>query len=113
MKRAMVEPPSNTYSAGPCNQSCAPTDHPVQHGSGDLRAPRDWRLTLCPDILNTSRVVLFLVSGADKAPALIRALSGDPLTPAAWIRGGQTWFIATRDALGPERKDFGWQVAHA
>ena len=64
---------------------------------------RGWRLTLCPDFLRTSRQVVFLVSGFDKVPALIRARQGDPATPAAWIRGASTYFIVTRDAMGPEK----------
>jgi 6-phosphogluconolactonase len=97
--------------------AAVPGGRPAGHGSDDLRAPgdppRSWRLTLCPDFLNTSRIVIFLVAGADKAAALSRARAGDPRTPAAWIRGGTTYFVATRDALGPERPDFGRRVAHA
>ena len=62
-------------------------------------AGRGWRLTLCPDILCRSRCVVFLVTGAEKAPALTRASSGDTATPAAWIRGGETLFFATRDVV--------------
>ncbi len=65
---------------------------------------RGWRLTLCPDFLRTSRHVVFLVAGSDRAPALRRARQGDPATPAAWIRGAQTHFIVTRDAMGTERE---------
>jgi 6-phosphogluconolactonase len=61
-----------------------------------------WRLTLCPVLLNHCRTVAFLVSGADKAPALARARAGAPDTPAAWIRGGSTYFIVTRDAMPAE-----------
>jgi 6-phosphogluconolactonase len=66
----------------------------IEPGSG-----RGWRLTLCPAILRSARAVLFLVSGEDKAPAFRRAVDGDPSTPAAWIRGGETIFVATRDVM--------------
>ena len=64
---------------------------------------RGWRLTLCPDFLRTSRQVVFLVSGSDKAPALLRVRQQDPATPAAWIRGASTCFFVTRDAMSPEQ----------
>jgi len=60
---------------------------------------RGWRLTLCPAILRSARAVVFLVTGEDKAAAFRRAVNGDPSTPAAWIRGGQTIFVATRDVI--------------
>jgi 6-phosphogluconolactonase len=62
-------------------------------------AGRGWRLTLCPAMLRSSQRVVFLVSGADKGPALRRMLDGDTATPAAWIRGEETVVLATRDAL--------------
>ncbi len=77
------------------------------------QAAHGWRLTLCPALLNAARTVIFLVAGQEKAPALQRARAGDPDTPAAWIRGGETVFMATRSALGPEAADFGREVRHA
>ena len=59
-----------------------------------------WRLTLCPGVLRLARQVVFLASGADKVAAVQRAVNGDPATPAAWVRGEQTTFVVTRDALG-------------
>jgi 6-phosphogluconolactonase len=76
-------------------------------------AERGWRLTLCPDFLMTSRTVIFLVAGADKAPALRRAREGDLRTPAAWIRGHANCFIATRDAFGPDSPAYGPEIRHA
>jgi 6-phosphogluconolactonase len=73
---------------------------------------KGWRLTLCPDVLNAARTVVFLVAGAEKSQALRRARGGDPATPAAWIRGERTVFMATRDALGKENADFGRDVRH-
>jgi 6-phosphogluconolactonase len=74
---------------------------------------RGWRLTLCPDFLNTSRRVIFLVTGAEKAPALRRAREGDAWTPAGWIRGKETFFIATREAFGPEAPAYGPDIRRA
>ncbi|MGD0727304.1 MAG: 6-phosphogluconolactonase [Spirochaetia bacterium] len=76
-------------------------------------AERGWRLTLCPVFLRTSRCVVFLAAGADKAPALRRARSGESATPAAWIRGAATWFVATREALGTEEPGYGREILHA
>jgi 6-phosphogluconolactonase len=70
---------------------------------------RGWRLTLCPAILRAARSVVFLVSGADKASAFRRAVNGDPSTPAAWIRGGETIYIATRDVI----ENGGHDIRHA
>jgi len=77
------------------------------------QSARGWRLTLCPGALNRSRAVVFLVAGEEKAPALRRARAGDPATPAAWIRGRTTVYMATRSALGPEAPDYGREVRHA
>jgi 6-phosphogluconolactonase len=77
------------------------------------QSARGWRLTLCPGALSSARTVVFLVAGAQKAPALARARTGDPATPAAWIRGKRTVFMTTRSALGPEAPDFGRDIRHA
>ncbi len=74
---------------------------------------KGWRLTLCPGVLSAARTVVFLVAGTEKTRALKRARGGDTTTPAAWIRGTRTVFMATRDALGPENADFGRDVRHA
>jgi 6-phosphogluconolactonase len=72
-----------------------------------------WRLTLCPGLLRTARHVVFLVSGADKTDAVRRAVNGDPSIPAAWIRGAQTTFVVTRDALGSSDTGHGPDVRRA
>lgn len=72
-----------------------------------------WRLTLTPRLLSSARLVAFLVEGAAKAPALARARSGDPRTPAAWVRGKETRFLVARSALGPEYGEYGRDIRHA
>jgi 6-phosphogluconolactonase len=72
-----------------------------------------WRLTLCPDILCTARHVVFLAAGADKTDAVRRAVNGDAHTPAAWIRGGTTTFIVTRDAAGTGDTGFSVDIRRA
>ncbi len=78
-----------------------PRDTAAVYLSGD----GEWRLTLCPVFMNDSRRALFLVTGTEKAAALRRVMDGDPALPGSWIRGGQTLFLATQDALGPGRQD--------
>ena len=72
-----------------------------------------WRLTLCPGLLGSARDVVFLASGSDKVDAVRRAVNGDPVTPAAWIRGERTTFVVTRDALGSADTGFGPEVQRA
>jgi 6-phosphogluconolactonase/glucosamine-6-phosphate isomerase/deaminase len=74
---------------------------------------RGWRLTLCPVFLCTSRCTVFLVAGADKAPALRRLREGDPTLPGSWIRARRTVFIATRDACPRDPEDLGRGFRHA
>jgi 6-phosphogluconolactonase len=74
---------------------------------------RGWRLTLCPGYLRASRCAVFLVAGAEKAPALRRVREGDPALPGSWIRARRTIFIATRDAAGPDPEDLGRSFRHA
>jgi 6-phosphogluconolactonase len=73
----------------------------------------DWRLTLCPGVLRSARHVVFLVSGADKTGAVKRAVNGDPAAPAAWIRGGTTIFVVTRDAAGSADTGYGPEIRRA
>jgi 6-phosphogluconolactonase len=54
-----------------------------------------WRVTLTLPVINAARQVMFLVSGAGKAPVFARVHAGEPL-PAAWVRpkdGQLTWLV--------------------
>jgi 6-phosphogluconolactonase len=66
---------------------------------------REWRMTLCPSFLVTARRIVFLVSGKGKRATLRRALNRDAAVPASWVVGGNTLFLATRDALGENDGD--------
>ena len=76
--------------------------------------PRGWRLTLSPLISLGGRGTWCSLSrGRTRRPPLRRAVNGDPATPAAWIRGGSTTFLATRDALGTADTGYGFDIQHA
>jgi 6-phosphogluconolactonase len=69
------------------------------------------RVTLTLRALNAAARVVFLVSGASKAPALARVLSGRGDTlPAARVRpagGGVLWLVDRAAAASPARKERG------
>jgi 6-phosphogluconolactonase len=64
--------------------------------TGDYQGRR--RMTLTYPILNRSRRLLWLVSGAEKADMLVRLGDGDPSIPAGRIRRDQALVFADRAA---------------
>ena len=74
------------------------------------------RITLTPPVFNTSRNVLFLVTGANKAPMLSRVLEGPqdsadfPIQRIQPIHGSVTWHVdnsaATLIRKGTNNNDF-------
>ena len=64
--------------------------------------PKVMRVTMTPPMLENADLVLFLVTGADKAEAAARAFAGpeSPATPASMIRsrGGRTVAVLDRAA---------------
>jgi 6-phosphogluconolactonase len=58
------------------------------------------RMTLTYPMLNRSRRVLWLVTGAEKAATLPRLLAADPTIPAGRVRQHQALVIADRAAAG-------------
>lgn len=86
----------HTASLFPGSPALAVTDRPT--AANPVGGEKGWRLTLTFPVLNASRHVLFLVSGASKAPALERVLSGADL-PAARVQGTEeTLFLVDRAA---------------
>jgi 6-phosphogluconolactonase len=65
----------------------------------NIEAVRMWRVTLTPAVINAARDTIFLVTGADKAPALRRVLYGardiDELPAQAIVPAGGTlhWMV--------------------
>jgi 6-phosphogluconolactonase len=62
------------------------------------------RMTLTYPLLNRSRAILWLVTGADKGPMLPRLLAADPSIPAGRISQRQAMVLADRAAwekIGP------------
>jgi len=58
------------------------------------------RMTLTYPILNRSRRILWLVTGADKAEMLARLLNGDTSIPAGRVRPDEALVLADRAAAG-------------
>ena len=58
------------------------------------------RMTLTYPALNRSRRILWVVTGADKAPMMVRLRKGDVSIPAGRVQGGRAWLIADRAAAG-------------
>jgi 6-phosphogluconolactonase len=56
------------------------------------------RMTLTYPIINRSRRVLWLVTGSDKVPMLVRLRDGDPSIPAGRVRRDQATVLADRAA---------------
>lgn len=79
-------PDGHVASIFPDHSSGEPTTQPVI-GVSDAPKPPAERISLTIPTLNNSEQVWFLVSGAEKANALVRALAGDTTLPAARVAG--------------------------
>jgi 6-phosphogluconolactonase len=61
---------------------------------------RSWRrMTITPPVVDRAREVLFLVTGADKAPALTRLLHDDPAIVASRVPGARATVITDLQSL--------------
>jgi 6-phosphogluconolactonase len=58
------------------------------------------RMTMTYPMLNRSREILWLLTGAEKAAMLPRLQAGDPTIPAGRIRSAQTFVLADKAAAG-------------
>ena len=63
------------------------------------------RMTLTYPIINRSRLVLWLVTGSEKAPMLPRLLAGDMSIPAGRVRADNAVVLADRVAAGEVAKE--------
>jgi 6-phosphogluconolactonase len=57
------------------------------------------RMTLTYPMLNRSRRILWLVTGADKVGMLVRLRAGDESIPAGRVRQQRAWILADRCAI--------------
>jgi 6-phosphogluconolactonase len=58
------------------------------------------RMTLTYPVLDRARRVLWLVTGAEKAPVLPRLMRADPTIPAGRVRAADALAVADRAAAG-------------
>jgi 6-phosphogluconolactonase len=85
--------------------SLFPGDPVLEVADADV-APTDrphagfFRLTLTLPALSRARCAVFVVSGAEKAPALARLLAGDRAIPAARVASQRRVVLADRAAAG-------------
>jgi 6-phosphogluconolactonase len=59
------------------------------------------RMTLTFPLIDRARGILWVVTGADKAPMLARLRAGDPSIPAGRVRRDRALVLADRAAAGP------------
>jgi 6-phosphogluconolactonase len=94
---------------------------PVLAVTGNYEGRPARRITLTPPVFNSARDVMFLVTGASKANALLRVLNGEDLQryPAARIRlpdGQITWMVdeaAAREMNREEANDAKFKASRA
>ena len=87
----------HTASLVPGDASLAVTERSVA-ATGAYQGRR--RLTLTYPAIDAAREVMFVVTGADKAPMLARLLAGDATIPAGRVRAASIRVLADRDAAG-------------
>lgn len=87
-------PDGHVAAIFPDHPSFEPTAHPVI-AVNDAPKPPAERISLSMATLCRSREIWFLVSGAEKADAVARAMLGDPLLPGGIARGRErtVWFV--------------------
>ena len=85
-------PDAHTCSLFPGDDAVAERDRPVVGVETPGMAPLVSRITLTLSVVNASRQIVFLITGADKADAVGRAFAGppDPLAPASLVDGDVT-----------------------
>jgi 6-phosphogluconolactonase len=85
-------PDAHTCSLFPGDDAVGERDRPVVGVETPGMAPLVSRITLTLSVVNASRRIVFLITGADKADAVARAFSGppDPAAPASLVDGDVT-----------------------
>jgi 6-phosphogluconolactonase len=85
-------PDAHTCSLFPGDDAVNERDRPVVGVETPGMAPLVSRITLTLPVVNASRRIVFLVTGADKADAVARAFKGgpDPSAPASLVDGNVT-----------------------
>ena len=82
--------------------SLVPGDPALDFTGADVAATRPYqgrrRMTLTFPIINRSRRVLWLVTGREKAGALVRLRDSDPCIPASRVRQDRALILADRSA---------------
>src|SRR5262249_17573665 len=97
-------PDGHTASLGPGDPVLDITDADVA-ATGPYHGRR--RMTLTFPIINRSRLVLWLVTGSEKAATLVRLRDGDRSIPASRVRQDRSLVLADRAAaerLGSNEK---------
>jgi 6-phosphogluconolactonase len=87
-------PDGHVASIFPGHPSMDPTSRTVI-GVTESPKPPSERISLTLNTLNRSGEIWFIVTGAAKADALVRAIEGDKSLPASYPRGAQAtyWFV--------------------
>jgi len=85
-------PDAHTCSLFPGDDALGERERPVVGVETPGMAPLVARITFTLPIVNSARRIVFLVSGADKADAVVRAFSGrrDPMAPGSLVEGEVT-----------------------
>jgi 6-phosphogluconolactonase len=94
-------PDGHTASLVPGDPVCSVTDRDVAL-TGVYMGRR--RMTLTYPALDRARRVLWLVTGAEKAPVFPKLESGDRSIPAGRVRADAALLLADREAAGPSAK---------
>lgn len=90
-------PDGHTASLVPDDPVCEVSERDVAV-TGEYQGRR--RMTLTYPALERAQRILWLVTGADKAPALVRLRAADPGIPAGRVAQGRAHVIADREAAG-------------
>jgi 6-phosphogluconolactonase len=85
-------PDAHTCSLFPNDDALGERDRPVVGVETPGMAPLVSRITLTLSVVNASRRIVFLITGADKADAVARAFAGPPdvSAPASLVDGEVT-----------------------